>query len=87
MALNVEAGFVDGGATVYAADLHALYPTGSPVPGLGADGSISINALMAAADAELGLHGSVRSGSPFRPLQSAMKNALDLANNNQNFII
>jgi len=49
-------------------------------------GFISVNDLMSAADVELGLHGSVLSGDSFRPYQEALKNALDAANNNQNFV-
>jgi hypothetical protein len=32
------------------------------------------------------LHGSVLSGNPFRAYQEALKNALDAANNNLNFV-
>jgi hypothetical protein len=70
MALNVEAGFVSGGAIVY-----------SPVLGF-----VSINGLMAAADAQLAADGSTPAGDANRDAQEALKNALDAANNNQNFV-
>jgi hypothetical protein len=70
MALNVEAGFVSGGAIV-----------SSPVLGF-----VSINGLMAAADAQLAADGSTPAGDANRDAQEALKNALDAANNNQNFV-
>lgn len=47
---------------------------------------ITINDLMAAANTELGLHSLTLSGSPFRAYQECLKNALDDANNNKNFV-
>ncbi|MEO7724793.1 MAG: hypothetical protein ABIU29_08930 [Chthoniobacterales bacterium] len=47
---------------------------------------ISINDLMSAANTELGLHNLTTSGSPFRAYQECLKNALDDANNNRNFV-
>lgn len=76
MELNVEAGFVNGGALVYAPG----------AAGANAAGFITVNNLMAEANAELGLHGSTLAGSPFRAYQEALKNALDKANNNLNFV-
>ena len=77
MKLNVEAGFVSGSALVYA-------------PGCGNTGVgnnfISINDLMAAADAALGADGYTPSGDPNRATQECLKNALDRANNNLNFV-
>ncbi|MFM8272337.1 MAG: Ig-like domain-containing protein, partial [Gemmata sp.] len=87
MELNVEAGFVNGSARVYAADLLVLFPGGNAAIGLAPDGSISIGDLIVAANSELGLHGSALSGNAWRVYQTALKNALDLANNNLNFII
>ena len=53
----------------------------------GFDGSyISINDLMAAANTELFLHPITKSGSPYRAYQECLKNALDDANNNKNFV-
>jgi len=80
MELNVESGFVSGGAMVYAPAL-----IGSPANET-ALGFISITDLMTAANTELGLHGSVLSGDPSRPYQEALKNALDAGNNNLNFV-
>ena len=53
----------------------------------GFDGSyISINDLMAAANGELFAHPITKSGSPYRAYQECLKNALDDANNNHNFV-
>jgi hypothetical protein len=72
--LNVKNGNVSGSRIVYA-------------PGVGGGaGFITIAALMTAANTELGLHGTVLSGSPYRPYQEALKNALDKSNNDQNFV-
>jgi len=49
-------------------------------------GFISINDLLAAANTELGLHGLVPAGNPNRDYQEALKNALDDANNDKNFV-
>jgi hypothetical protein len=81
MELNVEALLVDGNDLVYAPALLPYNPLG-----MNALGFISVNDLMSAADVELGLHGSVLSGNSFRPYQETLKNALDAANNNQNFV-
>jgi hypothetical protein len=42
--------------------------------------------LLSAADASLGANGLTLSGNPARATQEALKNALDAANNNQNFV-
>jgi hypothetical protein len=75
MALNVEALFVVGGAYVYA-------------PGCGTGGSdfITIQNLMNDADAALFANGNTPAGSPDRATQECLKNALDKANNNVNFV-
>jgi len=70
MALNVEAGFVDGSSLVYVSGI----------------GFMSISDLMAAADAALGADGYTPEGDPNRARQEVLKNALDAANNNQNFV-
>ena len=80
MKLNVESGHVLGGSLIYAPALLPFNPTG-----INSLGFISINNLVAAADAELFLHGNTTTG-PFRAYQEALKNALDAANNNQNFV-
>jgi hypothetical protein len=76
MKLNVAAGFVAGDAFVYAPG----------VPGANPLGFISINDLMAAATAELAAHPYTPAGSAFRGLQENLKDALDSANNNKNFV-
>jgi hypothetical protein len=69
MALNVEAGFVAGGALVY--------------DGVG---FVTIDDLIAAADAALAADGDTPDGDPNRAIQEALKDTLDAANNNQNFV-
>ena len=82
MALNVEAGFVDGSALVYAPGLLPF----APIPGLDALGFISVNDLMAAANTELGVDGAAFADSPHRAYQAALKDALDNANNDETFL-
>lgn len=65
---------------------NGLVSGSSIVDGGSTLGFITINNLMAAANTELGLHGLSLSGSPYRSYQEALKNALDRANNNLNFI-
>jgi hypothetical protein len=75
MELNVLNGNVNGGSLIYA-------------PGtLSANkfGFATVNAVMAEANTELGLHGLTLSGSPYRSYQEALKNALDKANNSLTF--
>src|SRR5262249_16557098 len=75
--LNVEAGFVSGSSLVYA-------------PGCGNTGVgnnfITINDLIAAANKALCDHGYTPAGDPNRAKQECLKNALDNANNNTNFV-
>jgi hypothetical protein len=77
MELNVEAGFVSGGSLVYA-------------PGCGNTGVgnnfISISDLMTAANDALCADGYTPDGDPNRATQECLKNALDKANNNLNFV-
>lgn len=49
-------------------------------------GFATVGAVMAEANAELGLHGTAGEGAPWRAYQEALKNALDKANNNLNFV-
>ncbi|HEX4946453.1 MAG TPA: hypothetical protein VFZ34_07320 [Blastocatellia bacterium] len=70
MKLNVLNGKVNGSALVYSPAL----------------GFISINKLIDDANAELGLHATAYSGNSWRATQEALKNALDKANNNMNFV-
>jgi hypothetical protein len=70
MKLNVEAGLVNSGALVY----------------LPCTGFISVSDLMAAANAALAADGYTPAGDPNRAYQECLKNALDKANNNMNFV-
>jgi len=76
MELNVLNGKVNGGSYIYA-------PGTTSANGFG---FATVSAVMAEANTELGLHGLVLSGSPYRSHQEALKNALDKANNNLNFV-
>jgi hypothetical protein len=76
MELNVEAGFVNGSALVYA-------PGTNSANGLG---FATVSALMSEANTELTAHGTALAGDPWRGYQEALKNALDKANNNQTFV-
>jgi len=81
MKLNVLTGKVSGSALIYA--------PGVPVPTVNSLGFGTVDSIMAAANIELGLHPDTTSGSAndsFRPYQEALKNALDRANNNLNFV-
>ena len=71
MKLNVEAWWVDPDDRVHA-------------PGCGE--FLTVSALMTAANSALGADGYTPSGDPNRTLQECLKNALDRANNNQNFV-
>lgn len=76
MELNVFNGMVTGDSLIYA-------------PGTTSGGTIgfaTVSAVMTEANTELGLHGLVLSGSPYRSYQEALKNALDKANNNLTFV-
>jgi hypothetical protein len=83
MELNVLNGNVIGTKLVYAPQLLGFVP---PTPGLSTLGFISVNALMADANASLGANGVTLDGSPDRAYQGALKNALDDGNNNKNFV-
>jgi hypothetical protein len=76
MELNVFNGKVSGGALIYAPGTNSA----------NALGFATVNAVMAEANAELGLHGLVLADSPYRGYQEALKNALDKANNNWTFV-
>jgi hypothetical protein len=77
MTLNVQQGFVSGSALVHASDCGN---TGVD------DQFITINDLMAAADAALAADGYAIDGDPNRDTQECLKDALDDANNNLNFV-
>jgi len=76
MELNVLNGKVNGTALIYAPGTNSANLLGFA----------SVGAVMAEANTELGTNGLVLSGSPFRDYQEALKNALDNANNNLNFV-
>jgi hypothetical protein len=76
MELNVLNGKVSGSALIYA-------PGTTSANGAG---FATVSAVMAEANTELGLHGLVLDGSPYRSYQEALKNALDKANNSKTFV-
>jgi hypothetical protein len=76
MALNVEAGFVDGDALIFAPETTSANTLGFA----------TVNAVMAEADAALAADGLTPAGDPNRAIQEALKNALDNANNNLTFV-
>lgn len=82
MELNVNNGKVSGSALVYAPGLLPF----APITGLNSLGFISINALMTAANTELGTHSTAVAGNSWRAYQEALKNALDKANDNTTFV-
>jgi hypothetical protein len=82
MELNVLNNLVSGSALVYAPGLLPF----APITGLNSLGFISVADLMVAANTELGTHGTAYSGDEWRSYQEALKNVLDSANNNYNFV-
>jgi len=76
MELNVFNGKVNGNALIYAPGTVSA----------NALGFATVNAVMAEANTELGLHGLTLAGSEYRAYQEALKNALDAANNNKTFV-
>jgi hypothetical protein len=76
MQLNVAKGLVSASALVYAPGTTSA----------NAAGFATISALLGEANAELGLHSLVLSGSSYRDYQEALKNAFDKANNNLTFV-
>ncbi len=76
MELNVFNGLVNPNALIYAPGTMSA----------NALGFATVGAVMAEANNELGLHGLTLGGSPYRTYQGALKNALDNANNNLNFV-
>jgi hypothetical protein len=81
MELNVRCATASGGSLVFA----GANPSGCSVP-VNANGFISISSLMSDANTELGADGFTPAGDPNRTCQEFKKNALDAANNNQNFV-
>jgi hypothetical protein len=76
MELNVRYGFVDGNALIFAPGTNSA----------NANGFATVNAVMAEANTELGVHGTALANDSWRPYQEALKNALDNANNNRTFV-
>ena len=79
MELNVLHGFVSWTATVYGGDCIANYFPGS-------NRFIAISALMGAANTSLCSDANTPANHPQRAYQECLKNALDDANNNTNFV-
>ena len=76
MELNVLNGKVNGSALIYA-------PGTTSANGAG---FATVNAIMAEANTSLGTYGFTPAGHAERAHQEALKNALDNANNNKNFV-
>lgn len=76
MELNVYNGIVDGTMLIHAPG----------TAGANALGFATVNDVMAEANAALALDGLTPAGDPNRPYQEALKDALDRANNNHNFV-
>jgi hypothetical protein len=74
--LDVLNGKVNGSSLIYAPGTTSANSLGFA----------TVNAVMAEANAELGANGLTPSGSAYRSHQEALKNALDRANNNLNFV-
>lgn len=75
MTLNVGSGGVNPSSLIYAPGTNSANQFGYA----------SVNAILAEANASLGANGSTTAG-PERTHQEALKNALDAANNNLNFV-
>jgi hypothetical protein len=76
MELNVFNGFVNGGSLIYAPGSTSA----------NAAGFATVNAVMAEANTSLGANGLTVAASATRTYQEVLKNALDKANNNLNFL-
>lgn len=76
MELNVFHGKVSGNSLIYAPGTTSANPAGFA----------TVNAVMSEANAELGLHGLVKGGNPFRAYQTAVRDALSNANGNSTFV-
>jgi hypothetical protein len=78
---------VNGNALIFA----GTPPSGCSVPGLSGTGLITVNDLMTAANSasnySLASYPNTTASGPARDCQEFMKNALDAANNNQNFLV
>ncbi len=93
MALNVEAGtsttgYVSGSALVYAPELLAYESlNGIDITQVSTLGFISINDLMTLANDSLASNPVTTSAGAARSYQEALKDVLDHANNNLNFVL
>lgn len=76
MTLNVASGGVNGLRLIYAPGTNSANQFGYA----------TVSAVLAEANASLGTNASTPDGSPARAYQEALKNALDAANNNLNFV-
>jgi hypothetical protein len=76
MLLNVEAGLVNPAAIIYAPGTSSANALGYAILG----------DVMNEANVLLGFKGSIPAGDPARVLATALKDALDNANNNRNFV-
>ena len=76
MILNVRHGKVSGSAVIYAPGTTSA----------NSFGFATVNAVLDEANTELGLHGYTVASGATRTYQEALKNALDKANNNLNFV-
>jgi hypothetical protein len=76
MELNVYNGLVPSGSLIYAPGTTSANPAGFA----------SVNDVMAEANALLLANGNIGASSPDRVHAEALKNALDKANNNLNFV-
>jgi hypothetical protein len=76
MTLNVSSGGVNGSRIIYAPGTTSANQFGYA----------RVSDVLSEANASLGANGSTSDGSPVRAYQEALKNALDAANNNLNFV-
>lgn len=76
MELNVEGGLVNGEALIYAPGTQSANDLGYA----------KVSDVMAEANTSLGTNGNTTAASATRTYQEALKNALDKANNNLNFV-
>jgi hypothetical protein len=76
MELNVEGGLVNGNALIYAPGTQSA----------NAQGFATVNSVMSEANTSLGANSDKTAAGATRTDQEALKNALDKANNNLNFV-
>ena len=76
MTLNVRNGLVSANALIYAPGTNSA----------NAAGFATVDAVMNESNVELGLHPNTTQAGAARNYQTALKNALDNANNNKSFL-